>query len=179
MKDNFGRSLTLVLASEGGYVDHPRDPGGATNRGVTLATLSAWRGRPCSKAEVKALTQVEAGDIYRAKYWNNVRADELPVGVDFVVFDYAVNSGPSAASKTLQRVVGVTADGIIGAFTIRAVTRYIAVHGAARLIGAYCDRRLSFLKSLNNWLTFGRGWGSRVEKVRTEALKMLPHSPQN
>jgi len=173
MKENFGRSLDLVLTYEGGYVDHPRDPGGATNRGVTLATLSAWRGKPCSKDEVKALTKVEAGDIYRAKYWNNVRADELPSGVDLVVFDYAVNSGPAAAAKTLQQVVGVTADGIIGAFTIRAVQRYVAMYGAVILVGTYCDRRLSFLKALAHWKTFGRGWSSRVEKVRNEALKML------
>jgi lysozyme family protein len=173
MQYNFDRALMLVLQCEGGYVDHPRDPGGATNKGITLATLSAWRGKPCTKTDVKNLTTEEAKQIYRAKYWNNVRADELPSGVDYVVFDYAVNSGISRSAKALQTLVGTTADGVIGPFTVKAVERYVEQNGAERTIQNLCDRRLSWLKTLPTWVTFGRGWKNRVEKVRSEALKML------
>ena len=95
---NFDRALTAVLRHEGGYVDHPSDPGGATNLGVTRATLAQWRGRAVSKAEVKALTRAEAAKIYRALYWDEIAGDALPAGLDFAVFDYCVNSGPGRAA---------------------------------------------------------------------------------
>lgn len=167
------RSLHLVLQCEGGYVDHPRDPGGATNRGITLATLSEWRKKPCTKEDVKALSMQEAASIYHTNYWSAVDGDQLPLGVDFVTFDYAVNSGTATATKALQSCVGAVVDGVIGPYTIRAVETYCKRHGAAELIGAYCDRRLVFLKALKTWPTFGSGWFNRVQKVRAEALKMV------
>ena len=103
---NFERALPLVLKHEGGYVDHPNDPGGATNLGVTIGTLSSWLGRPATKAEVKALTRATVAPIYRKNYWAAIRGDELPAGLDYAVFDFAVNSGPKRAAMALQRAVG-------------------------------------------------------------------------
>jgi lysozyme family protein len=165
---NYDRAFTLVLAHEGGYVDLKADPGGATNLGVTQATLSAWRHRKVTKDEVRALTKEEAGKIYRAQYWNAVRGDDLPAGLGYAVFDYAVNSGPSAAVKMLQRVLGVTADGAMGAMTLAAVAK----RDTRDLIGKLCDRRLAFLRSLRTWRTFGKGWSRRVAGVRSNALAM-------
>lgn len=165
-KGTFAKAMPHVFSEEGGYVDHPQDPGGATNMGITLATLSAWEGRRVSKAEVKALTKSKATDIYRENYWNKVAGDDLPAGVDYAVFDFAINSGPARAVKMLQKVVGVDQDGVIGAKTLAAV-RKIA---ADRIINELCDARLAWLKGLGTFSTFGKGWTSRVSRVRSRAL---------
>src|SRR5689334_4271744 len=104
---NFLRILALVFRVEAGFVDHPSDPGGATNHGITLATLSHCRGRPCTKADVRALSQEEAGEIYRREYWDKVQGDALPAGVDYAVFDFGVNSGTVRAIVSLQRALGL------------------------------------------------------------------------
>jgi len=166
--ETFGRALSLVLKHEGGYVDHPADPGGATNRGITLATLSTWRGRPVTKAEVKALTETEAAAIYRANYWNVVKGDDLPRGVDLAVFDFAVNSGPARAAKHLQALVGVDADGVIGPKTLAAIRST----KPSDLIRKLTRSRLAFLSGLPTWPTFGKGWRARVLGVEKEALAM-------
>lgn len=166
--ETFGRALSLVLRHEGGYVDHPADPGGATNLGVTIGTLSGWLGRPATKAEVKALTPGEVAPIYRKRYWDKVRADELPCGVDYCTFDAAVNSGPERGAKWLQRAVGVAPDGDVGPLTLKAAREL----PAATIINRMCDDRLAFLRGLKTWPTFGKGWTSRVEGVRREALAM-------
>lgn len=172
MRRNFERALELVLAQEGGYVDHPLDPGGATKFGVTRRTLAAWRGvspwRKLPKREVRALTAAEAGAIYRAEYWDAVRGDELPGGVDYAVFDYAVNSGIARAAKALQRAAEARADGMVGGMTLRAVRQY----DPRTLIHRLCERRLSFLRRLGTWRAFGRGWSNRVNGVREHALEM-------
>ena len=160
--------MPIMLVYEGGYVDHPNDPGGATNMGVTIGRLSEVRGRKVSKAEVKALTLAEAQEIYDRYYWRPVRGDDLPYGVDLTVFDYGVNSGPSRAAKELQRVVGATVDGRIGGETLKAT---ILADGK-RVIKAICARRLSFMRSLRIWETFKRGWSRRVADVEAKALAM-------
>src|SRR5690554_3967496 len=134
-----------ILASEGGYVDHPSDPGGATNLGITHRTLAAWRGKPVTKQDVRNLTRAEALEIYKAQYWRTSGADRMPAGLDYAVFDYAVNSGPARAVKDLQRVLGVGVDGVVGAQTLAA----IAARKAADLIRALCDRRRAFVRALN------------------------------
>ena len=168
--ERFERCLSEVLRHEGGYVDHPGDPGGATNMGITRKTLARWRkvtpwtGLP--KAAVAALTRDEAALIYRASYWNTVRAGAMPAGVDLALFDFAVNSGPDRAVRMLQAALGVAADGEVGPVTLAAA-------GAAdhrRLVNALCDRRLSFLQRLTSFAVFGRGWTRRVAEVRAEAL---------
>ncbi|WP_082555208.1 glycoside hydrolase family 108 protein [Devosia sp. Root635] len=115
MDRNFARALSAVLKQEGGYVDHPADPGGATNMGITHKTLARWRmvspWWKLPKSAVMELQRPEAAKIYRANYWDAVRGDDLPSGLDLALFDFAVNSGPGRAVKMLQTIVGVTADG--------------------------------------------------------------------
>lgn len=150
MKENFQRSVKAVLKYEGGYADNPADPGGATNRGITIATLRAWRGHPVTKADVKALTEAEAVAIYKARYWDPIRGDQLPAGVDHALFDIAVNSGPGRVPQFSKLV---TAD---PAASIRAI----------------CGARMAYLRRLSTWRTFGRGWTTRVKRVEKEALSM-------
>lgn len=170
---NFERALPLVLMHEGGYVDHPADPGGATNLGVTIGTLSSWLKRPASKGEVKALTRTSVAPIYRRNYWDAIRADEMPAGLDYAVFDFAVNSGPKRAAMALQRAVGVADDGVIGSITLANI--------AGRSVDATIDRimadRITFLRRLSTWPTFGKGWASRCDGVLKEALAMAHQAP--
>ena len=163
----FADCLAELLRQEGGYVDNPADPGGATNLGITLATLSDWRGRPVTKQEVRDLTKSEAGAIYRARYWNVVRADSLPPGLDLAVFDFAVNSGPARAVKTLQAVVGAAQDGAVGPITLAAIAR---ASGTVKIITELSDARMRYLRSLPTWESFGRGWTRRVEEVKAAAV---------
>ena len=102
MKDNFEKALELVLHHEGGYVDHPKDPGGATNYGVTKKVYERYLGRECTKDEVKEMPMEAVREIYKRKYWDKIRGDDLPAGLDWCVFDFAVNAGVSRASKLLQ-----------------------------------------------------------------------------
>lgn len=165
---NFEKSLQFVLKHEGGYVDHKADPGGATNLGITIGTLRQWRGKPVTKADVKALTLEEAGAIYRKNYWDAVRGDDLPMGLDYAVFDFAVNSGIGRAVPFMQNSLGVDADGKIGMATLNAAR----TSDVPEIIGDLCDRRLAWLKRLKTWPTFGKGWGRRVDGVRKEARAM-------
>lgn len=167
MKTNFEMALAYVLEHEGGYVNHPRDPGGATNKGVTQAVYDGYRKmRGRGIQSVKFISEEEVRAIYKFQYWDRVQGDMLPAGVDYAVFDFAVNSGVGRASKYLQAVVGVQQDGIIGARTVAAVTNPVAT------INALCDRRMGFLRNLKTFLTFGRGWTRRVQGVRAHALEM-------
>lgn len=169
MQANFAASLALVLKSEGGYTDNPADPGGATNMGITLRTLAAWRGvTNLPKSEVQHLTAVEAGKIYKARYWNAIDGDALPAGVDYATFDYAVNSGPLAAAKGIQIAAGVTADGAIGPLTIAA-----AAKNPSTIVLTLCADRLAMLERLPTWHTFGAGWSNRIHAVRGAALQMV------
>lgn len=165
----FDRALAAVLLHEGGYVNHPKDPGGATNKGVTQAVYDDWRARQGQpKRSVREIEQGEVGAIYRRDYWDRVKADDLPAGVDYAVFDYAVNSGVNRASRFLQAVVSVEQDGAIGPGTLAAVKDM----PPAAVIETLCAKRLAFLKGLPTWPTFGKGWGARVAGVRKLALEM-------
>lgn len=173
-ESRFEICLAHVLRHEGGYVDHPADPGGATNMGITHKTLARWRKVSpwwdLPKSAVRELKHGEAGQIYRALYWNLCRAGDLPAGMDLAVFDYAVNSGPDRSVRALQAALGVVVDGQVGPLTIGAAARA----NTASIINAICDRRLGFLKALSTFPTFGRGWTSRVAKVRAAALAAAP-----
>lgn len=148
-----------ILASEGGFVDDPRDPGGATKFGITHRTLAAWRGKAVTRDDVRALGRDEALEILRRQYWDAVRGDDLPAGLDYAVFDYAVNSGPARAVKDLQRCVGVTVDGIIGAQTLAAIDER---GDMPALIEILCARRWRFLQGLSTFRAFGTGWERRI-----------------
>ena len=160
MKGNFERVQPWILAHEGGFVDHPKDPGGATNQGITQATYDAWRGlNGLQRQSVRRLSPTEREAIYRTQYWDKVMGDELPAGVDYAVYDFAVNSGPSRAVKAVQRLVGVAEDGVMGVRTLGA----IRAHGRPEdLVRRLCLDRMAFLRRLSIWRTFGRGWTRRV-----------------
>lgn len=168
----FDAAMDRLLRHEGGYVDHPHDPGGATNLGITRRVLAEWRNvKPWDRlprSEVRDLSVAEATAIYRARYWEAVRADELPPGLAYALFDFAVNSGPRRAITMMQKVVGTTPDGIIGGMTLRAVAR----HDAGWIIRELSSRRLAFMQRLRHWVTFGRGWTRRVREVEDVALRL-------
>lgn len=167
MDRNFGTVMPLVLKHEGGFANHPKDPGGATMKGVTLATFQKYK-PGASVADLKAISDDMLNRIYRDGYWSKVRGDQLPSGLDYAVFDFAVNSGPSRAARYLQGLLGVEQDGIIGPKTLNA----LAGRDVKDLVNALCDARLAFLKGLKTWGTFGKGWASRVAGVRKKALAM-------
>ena len=174
MRPNFDGCLAFTLRAEGGFSDHPADPGGATNMGITRATLAGVRGHAVSSAEVRALTRAEAADIYRSMYWRVVRGDELPAGVDLVVFDHAVNSGPKAAIRSLQGALGFKQDAVLSRRCV------IAAQGAdaAALVRQLCSARLNFLRRLSTWLVFRRGWTARMEALEKAALVMCAQAPR-
>ena len=169
----FAACLEQVLAHEGGYVDHPADPGGATNMGITRKTLARWRNvspwTDLPKSAVAALGRDEAARIYRTHYWNPCPA-EMPAGLDLALFDFAVNSGPDRAIRTLQAGLGVAADGVVGPLTLAAAAKT----DRAAAINDLCDRRLGFLGRLSSFAVFGRGWTRRVAAIRAAALAMAP-----
>ncbi|MER8375736.1 glycosyl hydrolase 108 family protein [Mesorhizobium sp. M1406] len=173
MDRNFARALALVLKSEGGWSDNPADPGGATMKGVTLANFRRYVKADATKADLRSIGDAQLATIYRRFYWDAVLGAELPNGVDFAVFDFAVNSGPGRAAKYLQAAVGVAQDGRIGPATLAAVE----AKPAGVIIDALCDARLAFLKRLPTWATFGRGWSDRIKSVRAQALLMSAQRP--
>lgn len=168
MKDNFESALKAILHHEGGYVNHPADPGGMTNLGVTKRVWEEWVGHEVDEKTMRNLTPEIVGPMYKAKYWDKIKGDDLPTGVDYVVFDAAVNSGLGRAAKWLQACVGVEPDGGIGPKTLAAVNAF----DANQLIEDYAKRRLSFLMDLKTWDTFGKGWGRRVAEVQKTGLDM-------
>jgi lysozyme family protein len=168
MNSNFEASLAHVLQSEGGFVDNPADPGGMTNLGCTKAVWEEFVGHPVSEADMRGLTPDDVAPLYKRKYWDKVSGDDLPAGLDYAVFDAAINSGPGRAAKWLQEAVGVTADGAIGSGTLAAV----AAFDVQELIKAYNDKRLGFLQSLPTFGTFGKGWTTRVAFVQAAASEL-------
>jgi lysozyme family protein len=164
MNTNFELCLSHLLQHEGGYVNHPQDPGGRTNLGVTQAVWEDWIDRSVSEDEMKALTPSKVAPLYRELYWDRIKADSLASGLDYCVFDAAVNSGVSRAVKWLQTIANVPADGIVGAETLKAAK--------TASIEKYCAHRMEFLKGRSSWPTFGKGWERRVREVEKIALDM-------
>ena len=156
-----------MLVEEGGYVNHSRDPGGATMKGVTQAVYDDYRrrtGQP--RRSVRQIADAELAAIYRNEYWDAINGDNLPAGVDYATFDLAVNSGVGRAARFLQNVLGVVEDGKIGPKTIAAIEM------PSFIAGKLCDKRLAFLRALNTFTTFGRGWTARVARVKAKAQEM-------
>ena len=168
MNTNFDACLAHLLKHEGGFSAHPQDPGGVTNLGVTQAVWEDWTDRAVNEAEMRALTPEKVKPLYKELYWDRVKGDKLPAGVDYCVFDAAVNSGVRRASQWLQISLGVTADGSIGPQTL-AMT---LATSPDTIIRNYCAQRLKFLEGLSTWPTFGGGWGRRVAEVKATALSM-------
>lgn len=168
MKENWQQALEAVLQHEGGFVNHPSDPGGMTNLGCTKTTWEEWTGHPCDEKVMRNLQPSDVAPLYKRRYWDKVHGDELPAGIDYFCFDTAINSGPGRAIKLLQGCVGVEVDGALGPMTLKAV---IAAN-QPELIEQYAAARLAFLRSLPTWGTFGKGWERRVLEVKQTALKM-------
>ena len=169
MKDNFKSALAHVLLSEGGYVNNPKDPGGMTNLGCTKAVWEEFVGHPVSETDMRELTPADVAPLYKRKYWDKVAGDDLPAGLDYCVFDAAINSGPGRAAKWLQEVAGVKADGSIGPATLKAIDAFSPLE----IIAQYNDKRLQFLESLPTFATFGKGWSNRVSSVQSIASQQV------
>lgn len=173
MRNNFQTALDAVLKFEGGYSNHPADPGGPTNLGITQAVLSAWIGRKASVNEVKLLSRDTAAAIYKARYWTPCRCDELPSGVDYVLFDFGVNAGIGQAVKTLQRVLGVARDGIFGPVTMGALQR----RQPAELVTAFDAAKVAFYRGLTvnkpSLKVFLNGWLNRCRAAKLQALELV------
>jgi murein L,D-transpeptidase YcbB/YkuD len=165
----FDRCVEVTLAQEGGFTQLPNDPGGATNFGITLATLQGWQGSPTGVDDIRNLTRQEAVEIYRANYWLPARCDDLPSGIDMMVFDCGVNSGVRTSVRMLQRVVGVTEDGSLGPKTLAAVQ---GASDPRSLINQLASSRLSYCRTLPTYQDFGAGWANRVQQVTAAALAM-------
>ena len=172
MKDNFLPSLKALLEHEAGFVNHPNDPGGMTNLGVTAAVWESWVGHAVNEKQMRALTPEMVAPLYKRKYWDAIKGDELPPGIDYAVFDFAVNSGVGRATKNLQTCVGLLPDGGLGPVTLATVNQYRGPK-IKILVGEYCDSRVQFLKTLKTWPIFGKGWERRVNEVKDVSLKML------
>lgn len=184
MESNFKKALPKFLAHEGGFVNHPSDPGGATNMGVTIANYRRYVKRGGTVADLKNITKEQVATVFKRHYWDKVKADDLPSGVDYCVADFAINSGPSRAAKYLQKAVGAAQDGVIGPKTLAAVSDA----DPRKVINTVCDERLAFMKRIKGgqlWKTFGKGWSRRVSDVRlvscmwvNETAPTQPQEPQ-
>jgi lysozyme family protein len=173
MDERFSECLAFTLRAEGGYVDNPDDPGGATNMGVTLATYRTWSDDPSAGvSQIRDITKRVAGAIYRTLYWHPVRGDALPVGVDLSVFDFGVNAGVWRSGRMLQLALGFSGDavdGCIGPETLAAAVKA----DAQTLIEALSSRQATYYRSLPDYPIFGQGWLNRTEARRDAALAML------
>jgi lysozyme family protein len=163
MKEDYSKAMRVILTYEGGKDDDPVDPGGRTNQGIIQRVYTAWRmkkGLP--NRDVFLMEDSERDEIYRQNYANQVRFDELPPGVDVVMLDGAVNSGPSQSIKWAQRALGLYADGVLGPVTMQRIENH---PDHDELIDAILERRRLFLKALKTYYRFGKGWMARVNNL--------------
>jgi len=169
MKDNFRSALQAVLLHEGGYVNNPKDPGGMTNLGVTKKVWEEWVGHPVGEKEMRALTPDTVAPMYRKKYWDAIKGDELPTGLDYLMFDFAINAGPGRAIKTMQKAIGTVPDGAIGPKTMQALKDA----DQKDLVAKFSMEKELFYKALPTFATFGKGWMRRVAEAQSHAVTML------
>jgi lysozyme family protein len=164
----YARCEALVLRSEGGYVDNRLDRGGPTNKGITLETLSGFLGRAASVAELEHIGDELVAAIYRHEYWGPIAGDALPAGVDYIVFDEAVNQGAARAARQLQAAAGCAEDGAIGRVTLAHVTACDPVS----LVQAVRREREAAYRAAPaaQWAEFGRGWINRLDAVEAQAI---------
>jgi lysozyme family protein len=169
MKENFGKALRLLLKHEGGYVNHPDDPGGITNLGVTKRVYEEWIGREATEEDMENLTLEDVAPLYKTNYWDKCRCDDLPSGLDYVAFDWAVNSGVSRSSKGIQKSCGAEPDGIIGLKTLELAKG----QNTTFMIENFQIIRQEFYEKLDHFDTFGRGWTRRNNEATKVALEMV------
>jgi len=169
MQSNYDKCLETILHHEGGYVNHPSDPGGETNMGVTKRVYEDFGGTK----DMQDLEFEDVAPIYKQNYWDRVKGDELPSGLDLCVFDFGVNAGTGRAAKYLQTVIGTVADGGIGPNTLRALGNYVESEVIESTIRNYQEARQEYYESLSTFETFGRGWTRRVKETTELAIKMI------
>ena len=169
MKHNWEKSLEVILHHEGGYVNHPKDPGGETNMGVTKRVYEDFGGTK----DMKELTKEDVEPIYKKNYWDRVKGDDLPEGLDLMIFDFAVNAGTGRAAKFIQRLVNTTVDGGIGPNTLGKIKEYVVTYGIEETIRSYALMRQNYYESLSTFDTFGRGWTRRVSEVTEKAKEWI------
>ena len=165
MKDNFDECLKMLLHHEGGYVNHPKDPGGETNLGVTKRVYEKWGGTK----DMKDLTVEDVAPIYKKEYWDKCRCDDLESGVDWAVFDWAVNSGTGRAAKAIQKICGAAQDGAIGPKTLALIN----TQNTEYVVEEFGKIRQDFYESLKTFDTFGKGWKRRNKETTAKALEMI------
>jgi len=168
MKQNFEQSLKMLLHHEGGYVWHPEDPGGETNLGVTRAVYEQWVGRQVMDGEMKRLTVADVAPIYKTNYWDRIRGDDLPSGLDFAAFDWAVNSGTGRPARVIQKYISAKQDGAIGPKTLALV----AENDPSNMIQYLYEQRQKFYERLKTFDTFGKGWTRRNQETLKAAMEM-------
>ena len=169
MQSNYDKCLETILHHEGGYVNHPKDPGGETNLGVTKRVYEEWGGTK----DMKDLTVEDVAPIYKRNYWDRVKGDDLPSGLDLCVFDFGVNAGTGRSAKYLQRMIGTVADGGIGPNTLKALDNYVESEGLEQTIRNFQEARQKYYESLKTFETFGRGWTRRVDETTELAVSMI------
>ena len=169
MKSNYDKCLKTILHHEGGYVNHPKDPGGETNLGVTKRVYKEHGGTK----DMKDLLVEDVAPIYKKGYWDKIKGDDLPGGLDLCVFDFGVNAGPGRAAKFLQQMIGTTVDGGIGPNTLAKVEKYIRENGEAESVEKYKSMRQKYYEQLSTFATFGKGWTRRVEETTKLALDLI------
>ena len=165
---NYDKCLETILHHEGGYVNHPEDPGGETNMGVTKRVYDDFGGTK----DMKDLEFDDVAPIYKQNYWDRVKGDHLPIGLDLCVFDFGVNAGTGRSAKYLQALIGTTVDGGIGPNTLKAVDAYVEEVGIEEAIRGFQQKRQDFYESLDTFKTFGRGWTRRVDETTELAISM-------
>ena len=169
MKVNYDKCLETILHHEGGYVNHPKDPGGETNLGVTKRVYEEFGGTK----DMKELTVEDVAPIYKKGYWDKMKGDALPGGLDLCVFDFGVNAGPGRAAKYLQTQIGTVADGGIGPNTLAKLEEYIRENGEHEAVKKYQEMRQKYYESLSTFATFGKGWTRRVDETTKLALDLI------
>lgn len=169
MTGNFKECLALVLKSEGGFVNHPSDPGGMTNLGVTKRVWQEYTGHEADEKEMRSLTPEKVAPLYEQRYWRPTYCEVLPRGLDLLIFSMGINGGPGRAIKLLQQSIGCVPDGVIGPRTMELVKS----SNVTELIAKYSDARRDYYKSLKTFPVFGKGWLARVDREESEALQMI------
>tara|TARA_B100000085_G_scaffold40650_1_gene33762 strand:+ start:314 stop:823 length:510 start_codon:yes stop_codon:yes gene_type:complete len=169
MKSNYDKCLETILHHEGGYVNHPKDPGGETNLGVTKRVYEEHGGTK----DMKDLTVEDVAPIYKKGYWDKMKGDDLPGGLDLCVFDFGVNAGPGRAAKFLQQMIGTTVDGGIGPNTLAKLEEYVRENGEHESVKKYQEMRQKYYEGLSTFSTFGKGWTRRVEETTKLALDII------
>ena len=165
---DFKECLDLVLKSEGGFCNHPSDPGGMTNLGVTKKVWEEFVGHPVSEVDMRALTPEKVAPLYEQKYWRTCYCEVLPRGLSFLIFSMGINAGPGRGVKLLQSCLGGVADGVIGPRTMELIKSL----NVTDLIQKYSNARRDYYKSLKTFDVFGKGWLARVDREEKEALEM-------